>query len=80
MQEVKLDREKQRVEIVWDDDDFETGYTFPVEFPVELLEQRKLPVGVKSRPKANGPPPGAPGGVPTGVKVKVAGTKGARGK
>lgn len=47
--DVRFDPEASVVEVEWDDDDFETGFTFPVEFARELLKAKKLPLQVKLR-------------------------------
>lgn len=41
------------VEVHWDDDDLETGYTFPIEFPAPALEQGRVPPGVRVRAGAD---------------------------
>lgn len=57
--DVRFNPEASTVEVEWDDDDFETGYTFPVEFPLELLKAGRLPKNVRTRkgyePKAADP-------------------------
>lgn len=70
---VGLHPDKDAVEVFWDDDDFETGYTFPVEFSTELLEARKLPDKVKLRKGAAAP-------VPTTKHERVARGRVGRGK
>ncbi len=57
--EVKLAHDRSSVEVIWDHDAFATGFTFPVEFPVENLFAGKVPDGVKVKARVevdNGTP------------------------
>lgn len=44
---IKLNDAKDAVVIEWEHDDFKTGYTFAVDFPLATLQARGVPDGVK---------------------------------
>lgn len=46
---VRFNRELAQVEIEWDDDDLNTGYTFAHPYPSDALLSGDLPQGVKPR-------------------------------
>lgn len=46
----KWDREARQLTVIWENDDFKTGLTIPVEFPESALDSKKLPDGVRKTP------------------------------
>lgn len=47
--EIRFNPALSTIEILWEDDNLVTPFTFATEFPLEALKERKIPAGVKLR-------------------------------